>query len=84
MSDSIDTLVPDARRPGAVEAERRGGGYRRIVADESGRVTGTVEYRVEHIGHAPCGWNHPTWPDEAEGRLAAHKLTCELRVEGES
>ena len=70
-------VIAGMPRPSAVEIANGRGAYT-SVAITDGEATWT-EHRVEQVGHAPCGWLHPTWPDEAEGRLAAHLMTCEMR-----
>lgn len=77
----MKTIIEGMPRPSAVDAARDGGGYTSVTIDAEGRPTFT-EYRVELIGHQPCGWEHPTWPEEATGRLQAHLQTCELRTGG--
>lgn len=72
------TIIEGTPRPRAVDVAREGG-YQtvKIGGPDEGVVT---HYRVEAVGHLPCGWEHPTWPDEAEGRLQAHLATCEMRM----
>lgn len=50
-------------------------GYQSIDMSNPTAVVIT-DHRLDVVGHEPCGWTNPTWPDEAEGRLAAHRLTC--------
>ena len=73
------TIIEGMPRPSAVETSRDGGIYQSVRIDAEGRAIVT-EYRVEIVGHQPCGWEHPTWPDEAKGRLLAHLQTCEMRT----
>jgi hypothetical protein len=76
----VIVILPGAERPSAVEAMENGAGYIQINADERGRVVSTTTYRVDLIGHGPCHWDHPTWPDESEERLRRHLETCEMRT----
>ena len=71
-------IIEGMPRPSAVDAMRDGGGFQSVKIDAEGRPVFT-EYRVEMIGHEPCGWEHPTWPEEAAGRMQAHMMTCEMR-----
>lgn len=73
------TVPAGMPRPSVLEVlEHGGGGYQSIdLSDPYGTLV--TEHRLETIGHEPCGWTHPTWADEAQGRLAAHLTTCELR-----
>lgn len=72
-------IVEGMPRPSAIDvAFGREAGYQSLRLEEDGNMTFT-EHRVELVEHEPCGWKHPTWPDEAEGRLAAHLTTCEMR-----
>jgi hypothetical protein len=74
----VKTIIEGMPRPSAVEAATEGGGYVSIEIDAEGQAVYT-EHRVEVIGHEPCRWTHPTWPDEAEGRMTAHRMTCEMK-----
>lgn len=72
------TVPKGMPRPSVMQSLRDGGGYQEVdLSEPKGAVV--TEYRLEEVGHEPCGWHHPTWPDEASGRLAAHLTTCELR-----
>lgn len=77
----MQMIIEGMPRPSAVDAARDGGGYQSVQIDAEGRAIVT-EHRVETIGHEPCGWEHPTWPDESRGRLFAHLQTCEMRTGG--
>lgn len=71
-------IIGGMPRPSAVETARDGGEYQSIEIDVHDQAIFT-SHRVELIGHRPCGWSHPTWPEEAAGRFQAHLQTCELR-----
>lgn len=79
MSAEI-TIIEGMPRPRAVDAAEHGGGYASIRFSADGAPTRT-EHRVDTVCHVPCGWTHPTWPEEAAGRLQAHLATCEMRME---
>lgn len=79
----MKVIIEGMPRPRAIDAMRDGGGYQSVTIDAEGRALVT-EYRVDLIGHEPCGWQHPTWPNEATGRMQAHLQTCELRIEEQS
>ena len=75
------TVPKGMPRPSVMEVLSQPGpeqGYQEV---DLSRPWGAVitEHRLDTISHEPCGWQHPTWPDEAAGRLAAHLTTCELR-----
>lgn len=72
-------IIEGMPRPSAVDAARDGGGYLSVEIDAGGPPVFT-EHRVQVVGHDPCGWQHPTWPDEAEGRMWAHRMTREMRA----
>lgn len=71
-------LIHGMPRPSAIETARDGGAYQSIEIDAHGQAIVHMHH-VESVGHEPCGWEHPTWPDEAAGRLQAHLMTCEYR-----
>lgn len=72
-------IIEGMPRPSAIEAHRSGGlGYQALTLQADGTTVVTT-YRLEVVEHTPCGWRHPTWPDEAAGRLQAHLRTCEMR-----
>lgn len=71
-------LIHGMPRPSAIETARDGGSYQSIEIDAHGQALIHL-HRVDVVGHRPCGWEHPTWPDEAAGRLQAHLMTCEYR-----
>lgn len=72
-------IVDGMPRPRAVDVAKRGGSYNVIRLGPDG-VPLYIEHRVDTVCHLPCGWQHPTWPDEVEGRLQAHLTTCEMRM----
>lgn len=78
----MKTIVEGMPRPSAVEVANDGGCYQSLHLDPEGQVTVT-DHRVEVVTHLPCGWTHPTWPEEVDGRLQAHLMTCELRMPGQ-
>ncbi|AWY06026.1 hypothetical protein SEA_ROBSFEET_19 [Microbacterium phage RobsFeet] len=73
------TIPEGMPRPSVLEVlASGGGGYQSVdLSDPSGAVV--TSHRLEEVGHEPCQWRNPTWPDEAAGRLAAHLTTCVLR-----
>ncbi len=73
------TIIEGMPRPRAVDVAKRGGCYYSLRFGADGAPTST-EHRVDVVTHLPCGWQHPTWPDEVEGRLQAHLATCEMRM----
>lgn len=77
------TVVKGMPRP-TVSAVLASGhpGYQEVDFSDPAAPTIT-EHRLEEVGHTPCGLRHPTWPNEARGRLLAHLATCELRVQPE-
>ena len=73
-------VIPGTKRPEAIRLhDLHLGGYTEIVAADDGVVIGMRAYRLELVGHQPCGWEHPTWPDESDRRMNEHLKTCELR-----
>ncbi|AWY05370.1 hypothetical protein HOT42_gp19 [Microbacterium phage Metamorphoo] len=70
------TIPEGMPRPSVTEVLAHGaGGYQSVdLSNPDGALF--TEHRLEMVGHEPCGWTNPTWPDEAAGRLAAHLTTC--------